>query len=190
LPPSLRRVGVPADAIPETLQLVRERLLIGSPPRILSYNGTAPLRSWIKVIAVHLAIDQTRASSSVSRANAAYAGETSPAPIDAATLLAKAQVKAHLELALREELTRLPAERRALLRRHLVDNESVDSIARAIGVHRVTVARWLWSSGEEILENLRRRFQNELGILPPDFDSLVQLARSTISVDLQALLAT
>jgi hypothetical protein len=75
-----------------------------------------------------------------------------------------------------------------VLRLHFLENESVDSIARRMGVHRVTVARWLWASGEQVLGNLRQRFHDDFGVVAPDFDSLVRLVRSTMTVDLRDLL--
>jgi len=187
LVPHLRRVGVGVDALSDVLQAIRARLLAGARPRLLTYDGSVPLRSWIKIIAVRLAIDHVRTSSFVSRTERVYATEPADVRPDAASLLAKAQYKARFERALREEVARLPDDRRAILRQHLVENLSVDTIAQGLGVHRVTVTRWIWRSGEEILDNLRRRFQSELGVLAPDFDSLVRLMRSTMSVDLGTL---
>ena len=105
-------------------------------------------------------------------------------------LLAKAQYKTRLEAALRDELARVPPDRRLILRLHFVENQSVDAIARRLGIHRVTVARWLWSSGEQIFENLRRRFHDQFSVSAPDFDSLIRLVRSNMSVDLRELLGS
>lgn len=187
LDPHLRRVGVGADAVSDVLQAIRERLMTGARPRLLTYDGSVPLRSWIKIIAVRLAIDHVRTSSFAARSERLYATEPADVRPDVATLLAKAQYKAKFERALREELARLPDDHRAVLRQYLVENQSLDTVARRLGVHRVTVNRWLWRAGEQILDNLRRRFQVELGVFAPDFDSLVRLMRSTMSVDLGTL---
>lgn len=184
----LRRLGVTPDLMPDVLQTIRERLLLGPRPRILTYDGRASLQSWIKVIAMRLAIDIVRSRSAVTRIDTSFAAEPSAPPRDAATLLAAAQYRVQLETALKEELGRLPPDRRSVLRLHLLENESIDSIARRLGVHRVTVARWLWSLGEQVLENLRRRFHDDFGVVAPDFDSLVRLLRSTMNVDLRDLL--
>ena len=45
-----------------------------------------------------------------------------------------------------------------MLRLHLVEGMSLKAIASARGVHRVTVARWVWNAGEILLEGLRRHF--------------------------------
>ncbi len=187
LGPAIRRVGTAPDAVPDVLQATRERLLTGEHPRLAAYNGTVPLRNWIKLIAVRLAIDLARAGSVTTRLDASFAAQPIAAPADPATLLAKTQFKASLEAVLRDELARLPPDRRLAFRLHFIENQSIDAIARQFAVHRVTVARWLWTLGEHIRENLQRRFRTEFGVAAPDFDSLVRVLRSTMSVDLRAL---
>ncbi|HXU61246.1 MAG TPA: sigma factor-like helix-turn-helix DNA-binding protein [Polyangia bacterium] len=190
LRPSLRRVGVVADAIPDVLQIVRERLLAGSQPRLGKYDGTIPLRSWIRVVAVRIGIDLARSGSGSARVESSFATQMTEPPADAAALLAKAQFRARMEMALREELARLPPDRRLVFRLHFAQNESVESIARRFAVHRVTVARWLWDSGERICDNLRQRFRTDLGIDASDFDSLVRGMRSTMNLSVGKLLET
>ena len=80
LVPHLRRVGTAPDAVADVLQVIRERLLAGQSPRLLLYNGTAPLRSWIKVIAIRLAIDLARTGSAVSRTDASLAASPCAIP--------------------------------------------------------------------------------------------------------------
>lgn len=184
---AVRRVGTAPDAVPDVLQATRERLLTGARPRLAAYNGTVPLRNWIKLIAVRLAIDLARAGSATNRVDASFAAEPVAPATDPATLLAKTQFKASLETVLRDELARLPHDRRLAFRLHFIENQSIDAIARQFDVHRVTVARWLWSLGEHIRENLQRRFHTELGVAAPDFDSLVRVLRSTMSLDLRTL---
>lgn len=172
----------------DVLQSIREHLFLGSRPRILAYDGRAALRGWLKVIAMRLAIGLIRTRSALYRVDSSFAFQPGEPARDATTLLAAAEYKARLETALREELGRLPPDRRSILRLHFLENESVDSIARRLGVHRVTVARWIRTSGEEILENLRRRFHEDFRVEAPDFDSLVRLVRSTMNLDLSTIL--
>ena len=60
----------------------------------------------------------------------------------------------------------LPRDR-AILRLHVVEGVSIEKIAASYGVHRVTVARWVWTAGETLLDGLRGRFREKFGIVPP-----------------------
>ena len=75
-----------------------------------------------------------------------------------------------------------------MLRLHLIEGLSIEAIARDRGVHRVTVARWVWSAGELLLEGLRRHFKQEYGMVPSECESLAHLIRSQLSLDLPRLL--
>src|SRR5262245_58099234 len=40
----------------EVLQALRERLLVGDPPRIAAYGGRGPLGAWVRVAAIRIAV--------------------------------------------------------------------------------------------------------------------------------------
>jgi RNA polymerase sigma-70 factor, ECF subfamily len=101
----------------------------------------------------------------------------------------KVEYKREMEPAIRKLVPQLSAGDRAVLRLHFVEGVSVDKIAASYGVHRVTVARWVWNAGEALLDALRARFREKFGTVPAEFDSLARLARSQLSVDLAGLLA-
>jgi RNA polymerase sigma-70 factor (ECF subfamily) len=185
----LRPFSSPTSSVDDVLQIVRQRLFTGAPPRIAAYAPTAPLRQWIRVVAVRAAIDHQRAERSRrAPADLLAEGGVRPAGADAATVAMKRQYKAELEAALRSNLALLAQRDRAILRLHLVDNVSVEKIAVMYGVHRITVARWIWKAGEELLEGLRAHFRDRFRVLPPELDSLAALLQSEISLDLPRLL--
>jgi RNA polymerase sigma-70 factor, ECF subfamily len=98
-------------------------------------------------------------------------------------------MKKAFEDALKAQLTTLKLRDRAILRLHVVEGVSIERIAAAYGVHRVTVARWIWNAGEIVLEGVRRYFKSRYGIVPSECDSIVHLVRSNLSLDLPRLLA-
>ena len=79
---------------------------------------------------------------------------------------------------------------RAILRLHVVEGVSIEKIAASYGVHRVTVARWVWTAGETLLDGLRATVPGEVRDRPAEFDSMARMARSQLSIDLAALLAS
>lgn len=187
LPRRIRRLGSAADAIPDILQLVRARLFSGPAPRIRAYNATAPLEQWIKVIAIRTAIDVHRQEprTIIDGAIADAFGYTES---DAGTALMKREHKRELEGAIARLFVKLSPRDRTVLRLHVLQGMSVEKIAKAYCVHRVTVARWIWNAGEIVLDGLRRHFAEQLGIVPTEFDSLARLMRSQLSLDLGRLL--
>ena len=189
LPARIRRLGAAGEKVGDILQTVRERLFSGAVPRIRAYNGACPLEQWIKVVAIRTAIDLHRTDKSIPRVEGAWLETIAPANDDASALIAKVEYKREMEAAIRELVPQLSARDRAVLRLHVVEGVSIEKIAASYGVHRVTVARWVWTAGETLLDALRARFREKFGIVPGEFDSLARLARSQLSIDLPALLA-
>jgi RNA polymerase sigma-70 factor (ECF subfamily) len=185
----IRKLGANVQDASDVLQIVRERLFTGVGPRIRAYNGNGPLAQWIKVVAIRTAVDRHRAESSASSvASDAPTGSASTSPgIEEA--LFKARYRAEFTSALRQEIRRLSQRDRTVLRLHLVEGISLEAIASARGVHRVTVARWVWNAGEILLEGLRRHFSERFGMVPSECDSLARLVGSQLSLGLGSLLA-
>jgi RNA polymerase sigma-70 factor, ECF subfamily len=188
LPGRILRLGSTLESINDVLQSVRTRLFSGPAPRIRAYNAAAPLRQWIKVVAIRTAIDTHRRDSYVARAEVAWSEAIFGQPTDAATTVMRGQYKEELERTLRIVLTEISARDKAVLRLHVLEGMSIERIATIYGVHRVTVARWVWNAGEMLLSSLRAHFEQKFGIVPKDFDSLARLMRSQLSVDLTSML--
>lgn len=185
----IKRLGTPVDKVQDVLQAVRERLFTGPTPRIRTYNGAVPLEQWIRVIAVRISIDLHRRETALPRAEEGLAELLMSRSPDAAELVMKSEYKKELERALRTELLTLSSRDRTVLRLHLVEGASLERVAIMYGVHRVTVARWVWTAGEAVLDGLRRHFREQFGLTPPDFDSLAELVRSQLSLGLEEVLA-
>jgi RNA polymerase sigma-70 factor (ECF subfamily) len=184
LPGRIRRLGASADRVPDVLQAVRERLFVGPAPRILGYNARAPLEQWVKVVAIRTAIDMHRQEVAAPRVEAQWLSALGGNDSDPATALMRQEHKVACEQAIREQIGLLSQRDRTVLRLHVIEGVSVDKLAASYGVHRVTVARWIWNAGERVLDGLRRHFQERFGIVPHEFDSLARLMRSQLSLKL------
>jgi RNA polymerase sigma-70 factor (ECF subfamily) len=185
----IRRLGSTADTASDALQAVRERLFAGPSPRIRAYNAAGPLAQWIKVVAIRTAIDLHRATSPVQRAAVPLSSNLADASLDPTTAMLKRRYKAEFEQALRIHLARLSSRDRTVLRLHLIEGLSVEKIGTLYQVHRVTIARWIWTAGEALLEGVRQHFRDLFGIVAKECDSLAGLMRSEIALDLPRLLA-
>ncbi|HET6151066.1 MAG TPA: sigma-70 family RNA polymerase sigma factor [Polyangia bacterium] len=184
----IRRLGASVDDTADVLQMVRERLFAGPHPRIRAYNASGPLEQWVKVIAIRTAIDRHRLESR-TRSSSEPADSVAASPPALEEALFKIRYRAEFEQALRDQIRSLSERDRTVLRLHLYDRVSLEDIAAARGVHRVTVARWIWNAGEIVLEGLRRHFKERHGMLPRELDSLARLVGSQLGSGLRALLA-
>ena len=136
-------------------------------PRIRAYNGAGPLEQWIKVVAIRTAIDLHRTDQSIPRIEGAW--------LETLLRRRRGRVLADDEGRIQARAgggdpgpgRELSPRDRAILRLHVVEGVSIEKIAASYGVHRVTVARWVWTAGETLLDGLRARFQEKFGIVPP-----------------------
>jgi RNA polymerase sigma-70 factor (ECF subfamily) len=179
------RMGWPSDGAKEVLQAARERLFVGRAARIRKYRGTGPLGQWLKVVVIRTAIDLRRAEPNVGRLGLA---PSSPPSVDPTVLVAKQRYRGELESALAALLQALPERERSVLRLHLLEDVSIEQIARMHNVHRVTVARWIWSAGDELLEGLHDHFRTRFGMSSSACDSVVRAVQSQLALDLTRLL--
>lgn len=181
----LRRWGASPDDIEEALQATRERLFVGRDPKIASYTGATPLKQWVQLVAVRVAIDQRRARRSRPDrsslvATTQEAADTGPDP---ASSLLKKTYRAEFERALQAQFLTLEPRDRTILKLYLIEGVSVEKIAAIRSVHRVTVARWLWHASEQMLAGVRQYFHEHHGLVPRECDSLVNLIRSQLTLD-------
>jgi RNA polymerase sigma-70 factor (ECF subfamily) len=186
----IQRLGATPDDAADILQMVRERLFTGERPRIRAYDGGGPLEQWIKVVAIRTAIDHHRVQQRIRNAASDLPVDVDPTAADPVKVLTKQQLKQEFETVLRSQVLGLSPRDRAVLRLHLIEGVRIDTIARARGVHRVTVARWIWNAGEILLDALRKHFRDRYGMVPAECESLAHLVKSQLSLDLPQILAT
>jgi RNA polymerase sigma-70 factor (ECF subfamily) len=183
----IRRLGTAPDEVADVLQVVRERLFTGTSPRIRAYNGAAPLGRWITVFAIRIAIDLHRRQAAAAPRPELLAAEIADvSQSDPQKELMREPYRREFERVIKELLTTLGQRDHTVLRLHLVEGVSLARIAVMYGVHRLTVVRWVREAGETVLNGLRGHFR-ELGVVLRDFESLAQLVRSQLSLDLARL---
>jgi len=140
-------------------------------------------------VAIRTAIDLHRAAPAILPRAAVLPTNLADAANDPTSALLKRRYRPEFEEALRVQLATLSPRDRGVLRLHLVDGLSIEKIAVVHGVHRATVARWIWTVGETLLAGVRRHFRETFGIVPRECDSLAHLVRSQIGLDLPRILA-
>lgn len=177
----------------ELHQQLRQHLLVpgaSSGPKILDYSGRGPLLRWARAVTERLAIKLYHEQ---RRHPVVQADEQDRGPLGALELvdpelrLLKADSREALREALRASLKALPAERRRLLRLHYVDGVSLEYLSTIFHAHRSSISRWLADAREALLVETRRYLAQQFHLSGSAVDSLIDFARSDLSVSFVAL---
>jgi RNA polymerase sigma-70 factor (ECF subfamily) len=186
---SLRQMGLAADVVDEVIHELHTKLFVGASPKIASYSGRAPLRSWARTVATRLAIDRMRArDTAISDDDEVL--DRLPATDDSPELAhLRATYAAELKQAFEEALATLEVRERNVLRHHFVDRLSIDQIGALYGVHKTTAFRWLEAARTALAKRTRASFGRRVPVLPAELDSIVRLVQSHVDFSLSRVLA-
>jgi RNA polymerase sigma-70 factor (ECF subfamily) len=176
----LIRQGQDRAAVADVVQAVRVRFLVGDAdrgrgPRIAEYNGRGSLAAWLRVAASRTAVSAFRK----------HRRETAIDDLadDLATVATSChpdirmlgmQLGSELEAAFRASFAALAPRDRNLLRYQVLDRLGIDRIGALHGVHRVTAARWIAHARQALIEGVRRRLQDRLGMDRDELDSTLR----------------
>ena len=167
------------DSADEVRQAVRVRLAVGdgAAPRILSYRGTGPLRAWVAVAALRIALNLKRAADRAPGADADLFAEVVDREPDP-----------ELREALAAALAALADRPRALLRLRFVDGLELAHIGRLYRVHESTASRWVSQAVADVAADARRRLIERLAIAPSAADSVARMVASQLDLSIARLL--
>ncbi len=184
----LIRQGQDRAAAADVVQAVRVRFLVGDVdrgPKIAEYNGRGSLTAWLRVAASRAAVTAFRKHRRETAIDDVAIVATSCHP-DIGLL--GMQLGRELETAFRSSFAALAPRERNLLRYQVLDRLGVDRIAVLHGVHRVTAARWIAHARKALIEGVRCRLQDRLGIDREELDSTLRQIASQIELSLRWLL--
>ncbi len=168
----------------EVKQRLRERLLVGPAARIVDYRGYGPLGAWLRMAAMRVAIDVTRAEGG-PRAEAVE--DLATRALDPELHAIKVEHSASIEEALRGAVARLSPRERNVLRMHFVSGWTFARIARTYHVHRATVMRWIEDIRQRLLDDLVLDVGDKLALDIERLRSLVGVLRSQLDASLSGL---
>ena len=184
----LRRLQPSEAELAEVGQTLRCRLLVATavaPPRIAEYRGRGPLAAWLRVTALHAALDLRR-----------RAARTPPAAGDPALAVAVSPELAYVKErcgrdlgeALAAALATLSARERNLLRLHYLDGLSTSEIGVVLRLHRTTVRRQLDDAHARLRAGVRAVLAEQLGVDATEIESLIRVADSQLVISLAGCL--
>jgi RNA polymerase sigma-70 factor (ECF subfamily) len=188
VPQLVAKVETNPAAVEEVKQRVRERLLVAKDGRIRlgDYGGQGRLVSWLRVVAIRVALDMRTGNKEAALSDGA--AERMLAADDPEMDYLRSRYADEFRAAFVTALGALPTRERNVLRLHLLDGLNVDRIGQLYDVHRATAARWLAHAREELFRHTRDTLRKELGLTQTEFASIVRLVRSELDVSICRIL--
>jgi len=182
---AIARIHNDADFVQETLQELRQRLLVGPEARVNQYRGRGPLKAWVRTAAARVALDRAsgaRALRRVELSEELVALESSPD-----VRVTKERYGRAFQLALRDAVVALDPQERSVLRMHVVGQCNIDEIGRAYNVHRATAARWIERTKGRIYELVRAELgERRIKLTASEFKSLARLLGGELELNLKS----
>ncbi|OJH37373.1 sigma factor-like helix-turn-helix DNA-binding protein [Cystobacter ferrugineus] len=179
--------------VEEVLQVLRERLLVGSevaPPKIASYGGRGPLLTWVGITAARIAgelVDRNGRELLVTEPSEALVRMLASG--DPEHELLREDARQLLISVLRKAVAALPEQERALLRLHHFHGLTMDRLALMYGDSRSGVARKVAQAREQLLERVHAELAPQLKQDQLAMESLLGLVRSRLDISLHRLLS-
>jgi RNA polymerase sigma-70 factor (ECF subfamily) len=171
----------------ELRQAVRVRLLVaeGGRARIADYAGRGPLRGWLAVVTLRVALNLRRR---VATASPDVLAELVSREDDPELHHLKTLYRAEFRDALEAGLTALSDRHRAVLRLSCVDGVKLRHLARLYGVHETTAARWVTHAAEAVAETARGHLMARLAMSPSSLDSVARMVLSHLDFSIARVL--
>lgn len=184
---AIGRIRIPLGAADEILQVLRVELLVGPPPRIADSGGRGALGGWLAVTATRRALRLARRTHREDQLDDLLL-EQLPAQIDPVRAHLRARYTRELAGAVSATFAELEVRQRNLLRQHVLDELSIDELARMYRVHRATIARWVADARADLGRGTRRHLARALELDLGELESMLRFLDSDIELSVSRLL--
>jgi RNA polymerase sigma-70 factor (ECF subfamily) len=189
---AIKKVDRDRTFVAETAQRVRIKLLVGdgpaSPPKIASYRGTGPLRAWVSIAALRVALNAKRDAAPPPTSDDDILADLVDREPDPELRHLTALYRAAFREALTAALTALPNKGRALLRMRFVAGLELAQIGKLYRVHESTASRWIQAAVDAVGDDARARLVAKLSITPDTADSVARMVKSQLDLSIARLL--
>jgi RNA polymerase sigma-70 factor, ECF subfamily len=185
-------VRVP-HAIDELVDALLTEILMGSAggaPRLATYAGRGPLRTWLRMIAVRRSLNESRDGERHARLEHRLFAEATNATNDPEVTFIKERYGADFQAAFRDAIAAMPAADRALLRLHYGQELGLGELAAMHGWSKATASRRVAAARELLLDAACALLRHRLGVDRAELESLFRVVRSQLEVSLGGLLRT
>lgn len=186
---ALRRLRLPDGTLDEVTQALRSELLVGDgSPKIADYTGRGELAAWLRVSATRKAIKLARKAGQDETLDDVLLENWPNATPGPEKKHLRATYTAELKAAIRDAFATLTVRQRNLLRQHILDELTIDDLARLYRVHRATCARWLADARSDLARTTRKRLTSALGMPSAEVESLLRFLDSDIELSISRIM--
>lgn len=185
----VRRFEKDPDARDELRQLVRIKLLVGTPgiaAKIGQYAGHGRIAGWARTVAARVALNAKRGERQHDSPDILEALQLASTP---EYRCLRAERQAEFWACLRAAFESLEPRARTVLRLRYRVGMTAAAIAHSYAVHESTMSRWLAGARETLILEFEERASSGLG---PDLgpDELRRVLHSRLELSLQGLFST
>lgn len=183
---ALRRLRLAGGTADEVKQALRVELLADG--KIADFAGRGELAAWVRVSATRKALKLVRRADREETLDEILLDHWPSSTPDPGGKHIRTTYTAELKRAIREAFTALEVRQRNLLRQHILDELTIDDLARLYRVHRATCARWLADARADLGKLTRKKLLASLKVPSGDLDSLLRFLDSDIELSISRIL--
>jgi RNA polymerase sigma-70 factor (ECF subfamily) len=190
---ALRRLRLAGGTNDEVKQALRVELLAGPDAKIVDYAGRGDLAAWLRISATRKALKIVKRADREETLDEILLDHWPGGPgggADPARKHMRTTYTAQLKKAIREAFAALEVRQRNLLRQHILDELTIDDLAKLYRVHRATCARWLADARADLGKQTRKRLVTALGTPGEELESLLRFLDSDIELSISRILGS
>lgn len=166
-------------------QALRERLLVGRPPKLALFSGRGSLEAFVRIVSANLASNLRQPTRDLAEVEAL---EFVADRLDLASAVARIDQQTHFRACFRRAVALLDIRQRTLLRLNLLEGVSIDELAPMYGAHRSTVARWMSEARAVLGSNVKRLLAEQLGLDADEVERLLTSVQDGFELSLSSAL--
>ena len=185
---ALRRLRMPDATAEEVKQAMRVELLADR--KIADYAGRGELAAWLRITATRKAFKLQKKRAREHTLDDLLLENWPAGTSDPRSDHLRARYTSELKTAIREAFAALELRQRNLLRQHILDELTIDDLARLYRVHRATCARWLADARTDLGKHTRKRLIGTLGASGDELESLMRFLDSDIELSISRILVS
>jgi RNA polymerase sigma-70 factor (ECF subfamily) len=185
---ALRRLRLAGGTADEVKQALRVELFAGPDAKITDYAGRGDLAAWLRISATRKALKLVRRADREESLDEILLDHWPANASDPGKKHMRATYTDQLKKAIREAFAALEVRQRNLLRQHILDELTIDDLARLYRVHRATCARWLADARADLGKQTRKRLISALGTPSDELESVLRFLDSDIELSISRIL--
>ena len=182
----LAKLGLEDAGIAETLQMVREELLVARDDRaakILDYSGRGALQGWLRSVAVRTGLRLIKKTPKYDELGDEH-GKLSADPELAYMKKTYGEV---FHRAFASALGEMSAKDRLLLKQRFKHQLGVVELGTLYAVNAGTISRWVQAARDTLAALTRTAMMRELGVGTVDLESILRLIHSQLDISLSSV---